>query len=151
MKTGMNIKGTLKIILDREDGSSLEVVNKSLVMKPSLVKIAALISGVAQPANMITHLALGDGNTAPIEADITLENELRRDPVTILVDPAPNDNKVNFTVSHALGAVTGTFKEAGMFDADTAGTMFNRITFADFVVTVSDTLTVVWIVEVRNA
>lgn len=150
METRMQIKGTVKFIIERGDGSKVEIEQSNLVVDYGLQTIAALISGQAQGAGLVTHLALGTGNTVPTTLDAALIAEVRRDAVSAAIQAAPNQNKVEFKVTHALGAVSGTFEEAGLFDAATGGNMFNRTVFNPFPVTVADTLTVIWIVEVRN-
>ena len=151
VKTGMQIKGTIEIRVERPDGSVLKVRQKNLVMYDwGLKKVASLLAGVAQGANMITHLAMGTDNTPPAEDQSILIGETIRDACVITQQADPEANKVEYKVVHALGAVTGTFEEAGLFDAGTGGNMFNRVIFAPFIVTSADTLTVVWVVEVKN-
>jgi len=150
MKTGFIIEGTIKLRNERADGSIVEVIQKNLVVRWGLEQVASLLAGNAMPANMITHLAMGDDNTAPADADTTLGNELNRSAVTITQLTGAESNKIEYRVVHATGAIVGVFKEAGLFDADSAGNMFNRAVFADFPVNAADTLTVIWIVEVKN-
>ena len=48
----------------------------------------------------------------------------------------------------AIGTATGTYYEAGMFDADTAGNMFNRVTFPELVVEDIHQLVVTWVISI---
>jgi len=150
MKTGFIIEGTIKLRNERADGSIVETVQKNLVVRWGLEQVASLLAGNSMPAGMITHLALGDNNTPPIDGDTHLGNELTRAAATITQLSGAESNKIEYRVVYATGAVAGTFKEAGLFDADTIGNMFNRSVFADFPVSVADTLTIIWIVEVKN-
>jgi len=151
MKTGMQIKGTVTFEKERNDGTKVTATYKNLAMHAgALVKIAALIGGTAQPANMITHLAMGTGHTQPTESDTALETESLRSPCVATIGAAPNDNVAEFKVAHAIGTVDGIFEEAGLFDAGTGGSMFNRSVFTPFPVTTADTLTVIWKIEIRN-
>lgn len=148
--TGFKVIGTLILRNNREDGSVEEVTMKNLVVNYGLVGLATVIAGGGAFSPM-THLALGDSNTAAALGDTSLGNELRRDAAVVTQVAFPENNKVQFQVEHVLGAVVGTFKEAGLFDASSAGNMFNRLVFADFVVGSGDTLTETWFIEVRNA
>jgi len=150
IKDGFKVIGTLILSAEREDGSTQELLIKNMVVNYGLVGLATVIAGGGAFSPM-THLALGDSNTAPALGDTSLGNELRRDAAVVTQIAFPENNKVQFQVEHALGAVTGTFREAGLFDAAAAGNMFNRTVFADFVVGASETLTETWLIEVRNA
>ncbi len=151
MKTNMQIRGTITLEVERLDGSVVRAKQKNLVMYEwGLKKIASLLSGTAQSADMITHLAMGNDNTAPAEDQTILIGESIRSACTKTQQSSPNENVVEFKVVHALGAVVGTFEEAGLFDASSGGNMFNRSVFTAFPVTSADTLTVSWIVEVVN-
>lgn len=150
MKTGFQIVGT--IILSRKDSSGFEERRtlKNMVVNWGLNNLAGVIAGTAFPSN-IGFLAMGGGETAPALTDTALENEIRRDAATVTQLAAPAENYVQFQVEHEEGAVVGTFKEAGLFDAATGGNMFNRVVYPDFVIGVSDTLTVTWLIEIRNS
>ena len=150
MKTGFVIEGNLTISCKRPDGTEIVLKKKNMVVNWGLVSLATAIATGAGFA-ALTHLAMGSSSSAPALGNTTLGTELRRDAAVVTQLSAPENNKVQFQVEHAEGAVVGTFKEAGLFTAATAGNMFNRITFADFVVGSADTLTVTWLIEIRNA
>ena len=151
MNTGFKVLGEMTMSVKRKDGSVDSVTNKNMVVNYGLIGIAGVIAGTPFPSTGgFTHIALGDSNTAPTLSDTNLVNVLRMDAAVVTQLPAPNNNKVFFQVEHAQGAAIGTFREAGLFDADSSGNMFNRLVFEDFVVGASDTLTVTWTIEVRN-
>jgi len=149
MKTGLNIVGTLILEAKRKDGSSNSIKVKNLITSWGLNSLAGVIAGNAFPG-ILEYIAMGNSNTAPALGNTTLGNELRRDLVTVTQLPTPEENKVQFQKEFVEGAVVGTFKEAGIFNAATLGNMFNRIVFSDFVVGSADTLTLTWIIEIRN-
>lgn len=144
------VRGDLNFHVLRADGSEYSFTLKNMVVTYGLVGLATVIAG-GSAFPPLTHLALGDSSTAAALGDLSLVNELRRDAAVVAQLASPEDNKVQFQVEHLQGAVVGTFREAGLFDADTAGNMFNRIVFADLVVGAGDTLTTTWFIEVRNA
>lgn len=150
MKTGFQVIGTLILNVKRADGSIVERRQLNLVVNYGLIGLATVIAGGSVFAPM-DHLALGDSSTSPALGDTALGNQLRIDEATVTQLASPEDNKVQFQVEHALGAVVGTFREAGLFDAASSGNMFNRTVFADLTVTSGETLTTTWLVEVRNA
>ena len=148
--SGFGVIGILTLKNKRADGSTEQVTIKNMVVNYGLVGLATVIAG-GGAFNPMTHLALGDNNTPAALGDTSLGNELRRDTAVVTQLTFPENNKVQFQIEHILGAVVGTFKEAGLFDAAALGNMFNRLVFADFVVGAGDTLTETWLIEVRNA
>lgn len=150
MKTGFQIVGSVTLTKKNRAGWRETVTLKNMVVNWGLVNLAGVIAGVPFPST-ISYLAMGGSDTSTSLADTALVSELIRDSATVTQLAAPTDNSVQFQVAHAEGAVVGTFKEAGLFDAAAAGNMFNRITFPDFVVGSSDTLTVTWLIEIRNS
>jgi len=151
MKTGFSIKGTITLEVERVDGSAIKAVHKNIVTKWGLSQVASFLAGAATSAPL-SSLALGTGATPASEADIKLETEALRDTAVINHLTGADSSTVELRVAHALGAVSGTFTEAGIFNASAAnsGNMFNRVVFAAFPVTASDTLTVIWKIEVKN-
>jgi hypothetical protein len=149
MNSGLSILGTFKLSVKRKDGSQYTQTHKNMIVTWGLVNLAKVIAGTAFPS-VLSYVALGNSSSAPALGNTTLGSELRRDQVTVSQLPAPEDNKVQFQKAFAQGAVVGTFKEAGIFDAASNGNMFNRVVFPDFVVGSADTLTLTWLIEIRN-
>ncbi len=151
MRTGFKVEGKLTFKVKRPDGSTLETTMHNLVVNYGLVGITTMLATGAGIPNM-TNIALGDSSVAATLGDVALGNELRRDAAVITQLPNPEDNKVQFQIEHAQGAVVGTFREAGLFDQNTlGGNMLNRLVFADLVLGAGDTFTVTWLLETRNA
>ncbi|RLC88478.1 MAG: hypothetical protein DRJ03_02405 [Chloroflexi bacterium] len=151
MDTGFKITGEVTFRVKRADGSILETTLHNMVVNYGLVGITTMLTtGVG--FSPMTDLAMGDSSVAAALGDTALGNELRRDTAVVAQLPFPEDNKIQYQIEHAQGAVVGTFSEAGLFDQATlGGKMFNRLVFADLVVGAGDTLTVTWLIEVRNA
>jgi hypothetical protein len=150
MKTGFSIKGTLKLAALRQDGTTETLAIENTVVKVGLVKLATVLAG-GSFGTALSHIALGNGSTAVAATDTALAAELSRHAATVAQLAAPDNNKVQFTKAFAQGAITGTFREAGIFDAASVGNMFNRTVFTDFVVGTFDTFTITWLLEVRSA
>jgi hypothetical protein len=151
MKSGFSVVGELTFSVKRKDGSILQTTMKNMVVSYGLIGLATVIAG-GSTFSAMTHMALGTDSTAAALGNTALGVESRRDAATVTQLASPSDNIVQFQIEHALGAVTGTFKEAGLFDQGTlGGNMFNRLVFADLVVGASDTLTTTWLIEIKNA
>jgi hypothetical protein len=148
-KTGFVVKGTLNLKVLRKDGSILQTELTNLITDWGLETMAAALAGSAiNPA--IAYLALGSGLTAAAESDTTLDTETDRALATVAHLTGSDNKKVEYNKAWAEGAITGTFKEAGMFDAASVGNMFNRIVFSEITVAVTDTFEVTWTIEFTN-
>ena len=73
-----------------------------------------------------THIAIGDDSTDPTKQDTTLTSELTR----LAIDTINyTSNKVIYTAVLSSTEQNGEeLKEAGLFNASVAGTMFDRFT-----------------------
>ncbi len=149
-KIAFNVKGTVTLKVTRKDGSILTKTISNLITLWGLSSMAGALAGVAiNPP--IQYLALGSGSTAPTEADTALEAQVgAREQVTVTHLTGDDSYKVEFNKAWAEGAITGTFREAGMFDAVSLGNMFNRLVFAETTVAATDTFEVTWLVEFQN-
>jgi len=79
--------------------------------------------------DQITHMARGSGSTAVTAADSALDTETERDAVTSTVV-----SSASITWQYLEGTTSNngqTFREAGLFDAASSGTMFNRWVHTD--------------------
>jgi len=151
LKSGFSIKGTVTFKVERADGSILKISIENLVVNYGLISLAAVIAG-GSSFPVMNYLAMGNSDTPPALGDFSLSNEVIRDLVVVTQLASPADNTVQFQIEHAQGDVVGVFREAGLFDSSGAGTgnMFNRVVFADLDVSLSDTLTVTWLIELKN-
>lgn len=148
-KVTFQVLGTAIFKITRKDGSVVTHTIKNLVTTWGLSTLAAALAGTAINPN-INYLALGSGSTAATESDTSLETETNRDLATVTHLTGADSHKTEFNKAWAEGAITGTFREAGLFDAAAAGNMFNRNVFAEITVAVTDTFEVTWIVEFKN-
>jgi hypothetical protein len=150
-KSHLSISGEVTFTIVKPNGSSISVTYKNLIVQWGLNAMANSLFG-GDFVTRVEYFALGtnDGATSPTLGDTELNSEARRDLATVTIVPGEL-NKVEFLVQHATGAVVGTFREAGLFDADTAGNMFNRLVFEDdLVVGTLDTLKTVWNITFKN-
>jgi len=75
----------------------------------------------------ITHIAVGDDDTAPSVVDPTLGNEVDRQALESVIDGATGVVTVRARFGNAL---VGALVEVGSFDAGVGGNMFDRVVHA---------------------
>lgn len=146
----ISVKGQLTLKIIKPNGKTIKHVFKNLVVNYGLELLARmLINDTIQ--TYPDYIAIGDGSTAPAVTDVALESELFRRSASKEQGQAPNENRAIFQSTWTTGTGTGTFREAGLFDAALAGNMFSRVIFADVVVDPADTLIATWEVTFSNA
>jgi len=99
----------------------------------------------------VSHIAVGTGTT-PVDpaVDSALVTELFRktinpiDPSIHLTTTAEDKKKVMVTVDLDFTEGNGALTEAGMFNADAAGVMYNRVVFPAINKTTDFRLTLIW-------
>ena len=147
MDTKLRVKGKVKFeVVDQEGRTVNSLIVNNLVVDAGLALVTAYLSGSA-PAAPVSHIAVGDGQTAPTPGDTSLENELIRAAADIT---NPSNASVQFQHIWATGTASGTYYEAGLFDADTAGNMFSRVTFPELIVEDIHQLIVTWTITVTS-
>ena len=73
-------------------------------------------------------IAVGTGVTAFAASQTALVTELNRQAATF--SHTVNTKVFSFSASYAAGTATGAITEAGVFNASSAGTMLDRVTFS---------------------
>ena len=135
----MEMTGKLEIFkngeLVREIDNLVVTVGKNFV--------ASRMVGVA--SNVMSHMAVGTGATAPAIGDTTLQTELNRQG---LGSSSAAGAVASYSATFAAGQGTGALTEAGIFNASSAGVMLCRTTFATVNKGASDAITINWTVTV---
>ena len=144
-RTKIKVTGRVKFEVIGKNGKPVNtLVVNNLVVNGGLSLVTAYLTG-SSPAVPVSHIAVGDGQTAPTPGDTTLESELLREAADI---SNPSSFSVQYQHIWAVGTATGTYYEAGLFDADTAGNMFSRVTFPELIVEDIHQLIVTWTISV---
>lgn len=73
-------------------------------------------------------IAVGTGTTAFAASQTALVTELNRQAATF--SHTVNTKVFSFSASYAAGVATGAITESGVFNASSAGTMLDRVTFS---------------------
>lgn len=94
-------------------------------------------------ANEPSHLAIGDDNTPVTEVDTVMGNETFR---KILSSVTNSGDVLTYTVTVTGSEAVITWKELGIFNAASVGTMVNHIN-VDFIHSSGDIISITWNVE----
>lgn len=147
-----NIKLTGKLSIKKYDDKNnlieeYEVPN--LVVTSGKAHVAQRVAGyVGSSASVMTHMAIGTNNTAPVAANTSLTSQLGS---RVALD-STSVSAQNITFSATFGPlaeyVSTNIVEAGVFNASTGGTMLCRTTFPIISKTASETIAIVWTVTV---
>ena len=90
-------------------------------------------------------MAIGQGTGNPAAGDTALGSELGRVALTT-AGGSVTDNVVTYAASFGAGTGTGAVTEAGILNADTAGTMLCRTKFDVVNKGANDSMSVTWTV-----
>ena len=141
----LKLKGRVALELKDAQGNTKEVREiDNLVVNTGLGYIADRMEGTSEA--VMSHMGLGSGSTAAAAGDTDLETLLGSrealDSTTVTA------NQIVYVASFEAGDATGAVREAGIFNASTAGTMLCRTTFDVVNKAADDTLAVTWTITI---
>lgn len=129
-------------VQDATTGEALEVHElHNLVTNAGLDLLRDLLNEATDQG--LTHLGVGSGSTAAAPADTALQAELLRDTFT----KRTNTGTGAVTLTYFLGSTAAngsTLREAGLFTAVAAGTLFARAVHEPIAKTSAITVTYTW-------
>jgi hypothetical protein len=140
-----------QLTVQKMDASSILVetirVHNSIVLSGRDLIAKLFIKEAIDP---VSHVAVGTGTTAVQASDEKLVNEVFRKPIAP-VDPSQHitttdtsKRKVTLTAELDFGEANGALTEAGLFNAASAGVMYNRVVFLPINKTADFKLTLIW-------
>lgn len=136
--------GALKITVRGADGQiKQEEEVKNLVVTTGLAYIASRMKDTT--ATAMSHMAVGAGTGNAAAGDTALGSELGR---VALTSTTVTANAVAYVATFAAGTGTGAVTEAGIFNANSAGTMLCRTKFAVVNKEAGDTMSITWTVTI---
>lgn len=142
MHSHLPLRGHLTITRSRPGSLDTPEV---LVDKPNLIVAAGktfLANALwAASPTPFSHMAGGSGSAAPLSTDTALGAEHIR---VALSSASTLVNVATLTAVFGPGIGSGTWEEAGLFNAAVAGTMFSRVTFGVLTKNAPDTYTLTW-------
>lgn len=139
----LSLTGALTI---SKNGEVVQKINNKVVTVGKQLVAANLQGGTVNP---VTYMALGTGTTDS-EADVGdtgLETEIDRNALKTS-GGAVNGAVVTYEAEWVPGDGTGAITEAGLFTAESGGTMLARTCFPVVNKGVDDTITIVWDVTI---
>lgn len=144
-KENFPIKGDLHIVIKDALTGEVKVdrLEKNLVVTVGKDWIASRMVGTA--ANTMGYMAVGTDATSPASGDTTLGAEVARVAVT---SQTASTNTVTYVATFSAGTGTGALTEAGLFNANTAGTMLSRTTYSVINKGSGDEMTITWVITV---
>ena len=117
---------------------------KNLVVTTGKTYIAARMQGTSVPTVM-GYMAIGTNTTTPAVANTALGTEAGR---VALASFTSSGAQVTATATFPAGTGTGAITEAGIFNANSSGTMLCRTTFPVVNKAAGDSIAVTWVVTV---
>lgn len=141
----LSVTGDLIVIKTDEYGNTEEKYFKNLIVSVGKTHIASRMT--ANTANVMSHMAIGTGNTAAVVGDTTLGTELARVALTV-TGGTPSSNTVTYSATFPAGTGTGALTEAGVFNAASSGDMMCRTVFPVINKQAADIVTVTWVVSI---
>lgn len=144
----LGVTGRLDVVLRDADGNiKQEASIPNLVVDAGLAFIASRMKDTTDAA--MSHMAVGSGTTAADPADTALETQISSR--VALTSTTVTANAVEYIASFAAGVSTGAVTEAGIFNADTSGTMLCRTVFSVVNKGADDTLQITWTITLNAA
>jgi hypothetical protein len=154
MHETMNMHGRVRLIGEAHDGRIVfDRCHANRIVAAGRELVARRFAGVpGTPPAIVSHMAVGTGGTAPADGDVQLVAERARNPIAAPVYSAIVDSagvqriKVSLQTVFDFGEANGTdpLREAAIFTAAAAGTMYNRVVFDAVTKANTFKLTLIW-------
>lgn len=141
----LKLIGDLVIVKTNEVGNSETYSYKNLVVSAGKTNIAARMAG--NTVAVMSHMAIGTGNTAAVVGDTALESELTRIALAV-AGGTPSSNTVTYSATFGAGIGTGALVEAGVLNASANGTMLCRTVFPVINKQAADSIAITWTVSI---
>jgi hypothetical protein len=139
----LNIKGSLTLTLKKANGDVQVVRKDNIIVNGGFDFICDAIGNAASRPACMGYIALGTGTTSPVATQTALVSELASTGrKTAAYTHTAGTKVMTFTTTFNPGEATGAITEAGVFNAASAGTMFDRVLFNVVNKGADDTITV---------
>lgn len=139
----LKLKGELRVVLNKEDGTTEQFDHTNLVVDTGLNFIVERMASAND--SVMSHMAIGEDNTAAAAANTTLGNEAGR---VALTSTTVSTNTVTYVATFGAGTGTGAITEAGILNASSSGTLLCRTVFPVVNKQSGDSMTITWTVTV---
>jgi hypothetical protein len=157
IKDNLTVKGQLTITKTNTATGAEEVTEiNNLVVDDGLEYILSSIvanDGSINRPDPMSHMAVGTDGTTQVSTDSALGAEIatggRQGLVSTTLDGATNS--LEFVCLFDAGEGSGAIEEAGIFNAESGGTMLARTTFPVINKEALDKLTITWVITLAVA
>jgi hypothetical protein len=152
MNENFTLKGTVEAVLTDASGAVIDQQVSNTIVTLGKAMIVNRIQATPS-VNAPSHIELGTGATAVAAGDTALVTALAGSrgaaTASVLTTTLANDT-IQFSTTWAAGTATSSaIKEAGLFNASTAGTMIARTVFTNVIdKAAADTLTLNWKLQI---
>ena len=149
MKTleALNVTGELEIKkIDTYGNLTQKFTVPNLVVSVGKAFIAASMVKTTNTPAAMTHMGIGSGQAATVNANTGLDSQLGR---VLLTSSTVSTNSVTYRATFAAGTGTGSITEAGIFNASSGGTMLCRTVFPVVNKQASDSIEITWTVTIN--
>lgn len=144
LQENLKAHGELTISVFDRNGNLKEAKKvPNLVVTVGKNYIASRMVGTS--VTVMSHMAIGTGTGTPIAGDTTLGTEAGRVALTAFT---ASTNTVTATATFPAGTGTGAITEAGILNANSAGTLLCRTTFPVVNKAAGDSIAITWVVTV---
>jgi len=130
--------GSMNAILKRGDGRVLVTRKDNLIVDAGWTFISDAIGNSGARPGVMGFIGVGTGTTAPAADQTALVTQTLRKAATF---SKPSTKQFQFETTFNPGESTAALTEAGVFNASSAGTMLDRVTFSVINKGADDTLT----------
>lgn len=124
----LNIKGAFEGVLIKANGDIETVRKDNLIVDNGFKFVADAMCLASGRPNVMSHIAVGSGTTAPSAAQTSLATEILRKAATYSYNAATK--VITLTTTFNAGEATGAITESGILNAASSGILFDRLTFA---------------------
>ncbi len=142
IQESMQLHGAMTLIISRANGDTETVYKDNLIVNVGFDFIADAVGKSASRPSVMGYIALGTGTTAAAATQSALVTEIDRNAATYA--HTAGTKTFTFTADFLAGDATGAITEAGVFNAATAGIMFDRVVFPVVNKGADDSLTAVF-------
>lgn len=123
--TGLNVIVTGKLY-DKDGNLKQMFVKHNLITDAGFKFLVDCMANETRPAAM-RYIAIGSGTASPVSGNTALGAEMLRKKCNYSY-VSPN-KYFSYNVTFNAGEATGAITEAGIFNASSGGTLFDRVTF----------------------
>ena len=127
----MDLKNSIKVIVkgelfDENGDLKQRFIKHNLITNVGYDFLCNAFANATRPAAM-EYIAVGTGTTTPALTDTALVTEIER--LKAGYSHTASDKFLTLSATFAAGVATGALTEAGIFNAASEGTLFDRITY----------------------